>query len=384
MPLGLLVILGVGAYLYHQRKNAPPAALSDPDAIAQGWSLLSAWSQSQSGKSVGRQPTSVSDPGFTALTRQFQAWAAGKGYVYQPRSGQPRALLTDGVLDAPTLAVLDAHVGSTAWQGTQTFTTGGYYYLSFVRGAAGLDQWSLSSEVDAPPAPDGVIGPAAWLAQLASGQAIAIGCWLGPQYGADDRVTSFGPARAPEAGPAAWREITSRRGQEAQPGTYRISYDAVSTPADSAVAAAAKMSADVGFELQGRPPTPTAGGPWPVDDVGSDMPSGSRGAGMMPASPLPRVRMQWSVSKPTPWPTPKGASRVRVWQQADSSDVVSYKAVAITVRDEGPRADPQKRWEALAAVADAAGISKFTGPTRHAVLSKAQAAVDVASGGMDP
>jgi len=203
MPFGLLVILGVGAYLYYQRKNAPPPALTDPGEIAQGWSLLSAWSQSQSGKSVGEQPVSVHEPGFTALTRQFQAWASGKGYVYQPLRGQAQPLPTDGVLDAPTLAVLGAHVGSTAWIGPQTFTTGGYYYLSFVKGAAGLDQWALSSEVDAPPAPDGVIGPAAWLAQLATGQAIAIGCWLGSQYGTDDRVTSFGPARKPDVSPTA-------------------------------------------------------------------------------------------------------------------------------------------------------------------------------------
>jgi len=384
MPLGLLIFLGVGLYLHHQRTKAAAAQpLSDPAAIAAGWGLLAAWSQSQSGRSAGAQPASISDPRFLSLTQQFQTWASARGYVYKTRSATG-PLPTDGVLDAPTFAVLSAVVDSSAWSGPETFTTGGYYYLSFVKGAAGLDRWALSSEVDAAPIPDGIIGPAAWLAQLAdgNGQAIAIGCWLGPQYGTDDRVTSFGPVPRPPVSPTSWSEISGNLPKQAEAGTYRISFDTLGTSKDAATAATAKKSGDVGFDLMSDPPAPSKGGPWPMDDVGSDMPSGTPRAGMPAASPLPRVRMQWSVSKDSPWPIPDAASRVRVWAQDSPADVVSYKGVAITVSDDGSRADAGKRWLALYA-GDGGAISRLLGPSRHAVLSKAQAAIDETLHGVD-
>ncbi len=416
MPLGLLLILGVGVYLYvQQQKTALGPGLTDPNAIYKGWVLLTAWSQSQSGQAPAVEPASITDPTFVSLTQEFQIWANGKGYVYQPAGGQAAPLRTDGVLDAPTLAVLDAHVQMTApTGGPQSFTTGGYYYLSFVRGTSSdltppAGQWTLSSEVDSPPAPAGLTGPAAWLAELGAGRSIAIGLWQGPQYGTDDKVMDFGVVRNPVTTSAAWNwnEITSSvvaptsapmtasTGSAspagpglAQPGCYRVSYDTLGTARDSAAAAAAKATADGSFELQGFPPAPSSGGPWPIDDVGTAMPSGTSGAGMPAASPLPRVRLQWCITSAQPWPLPAGATGVRVWEQAEASDVVTYGGIAITLRDGGASA-PQAstRWSAMFALptvargaAPAPGsqpIAMQSGPTRQAALSKAEAAIDV-------
>lgn len=411
MPLGLLVILGVGLYLYVQQTRALAGAgpgLTDPNEIYKGWTLLTAWSQSMTGTAPAAMPASPADPAFTSLTESFQVWSNGKGYVFQPLHGTPGPLRTDGVLDAATLAVLDAHVQMTVPTGPQSFTTGGHYYLSFLRGTGGAlsNLWSLTSEVDAPPPPTGLQGPAAWFVELTrpAGRSIAIGQWKGPQYGVDDRVIGFGSVKNVPTSAASWTEITSSvvaasrplvmqsmqtkpttSPPVAQPGCYRVSFDSLGTAQDSAAVAAAKMSADAGFELEAPSPSPASGGPWPADDVGSAMPSGTSGAGMPPPPPLPRVRMQWCVSRPASWPMPVGATNVRVWAQAATPDTVSYKGVTIALKDGGPSATPAARWIASAMAPRPGGAPLgpvppapllVTGPTRADALRKAEAAID--------
>lgn len=401
MPFGLLVILGIAAYLwYEQKKNASFEPVADTNRVWRAWDLLTAWSQSQSGSA----PTSelaggASDPAFKSLAGAFQQWANAHGWNYQPSGGQAQELRTDGVLDGATLAVLEAHVQLASGPALSTFTTGGHYYVSFVRGTDGelADTWKLSSEVDAPPAPQGLQGPAAWLAELSQsgggGRAIAIGQWIGAQYGSDDRVVVFGSAKPP---PAAWAETTSAMAPVAtlgavpvapQPvpaGCYRVSYVSMGEVADSLAVAAAKASASVSFELESNPPSPVSGGPWPADDAGTSMGAGRSPAGM-PTPPVPRVRMQWCTSRATPLPIPVGAVGVRVWQQSSSPDTVSYRGVSISLKDGGDSvASTLSRWSALYTIPQPPSGAPpgpptralESGATRSAALHAAEGAID--------